>query len=145
MSGETAALLAKIPYLDPLHVAVVAEGEEGVTVSAPFGPEVANYAGSFHAGALFTLAETAAGTAAHRLTADLGGFVLLRGATVRYTKRAVGAISATAKALPKDREALRRGFTDSGRADADVAVTITGPEGLVFEGTFDYAMRRRTP
>lgn len=106
-----------------------------------------NYAGTTHAGALYTLAETAAGVAADAVAGPLGGFILLAAAQVRYTRRAEGALEAEARTdAACNLEALAAEFAASGRARMSVAVTIRDPaDNSVFEGSFHYAMRRKNP
>jgi uncharacterized protein (TIGR00369 family) len=140
------AMLASIPYLAPLNVELVESGSEEVTVRVPFRREVRNYVGTVHAGALFTVAETAAGVAAYLIIPDEGAIALLRGANIRYTRRAEGDITATARIAKGQAEGARAAFETDQRANAEVEVTIVDPEGeTVFEGTFDYALRRRKP
>ena len=56
-------VLARIPYVAHHHLEV--EAEPGcVQVRLPPRPELTNHVGIFHAGALYTAAETAAGVAA---------------------------------------------------------------------------------
>ena len=83
-------------HLD-LEITEVSEGE--ATVLLPDRPELKNHVGSQHAGALFTVAETASGAAfvgtfAERM-ADLTP--LARSAEIAYEKVAEGPITARAK------------------------------------------------
>ncbi|NLZ42403.1 MAG: DUF4442 domain-containing protein, partial [Comamonadaceae bacterium] len=107
--------------------------------------DLRNYAGTAHAGAIYTLAETAAGVAADQLAAPWGGFILLASAQVRYTRRAQGTLAAEARLDPAaDIGALREEFARSGRGALVVTVTVRDPGGeAVLEGSFDYAIRRR--
>lgn len=142
---DLAAMLARIPFLGPLRVEAEIEADGAVRVRMPFTEAVANYVGIVHAGALFTLAETAAGAAAHALVADLDGFVLLRGAEVRYTRRAEGDTAATARVASGQAAAARTAFQTERRADVAVEVMVAARDGAtVFEGRFDYALRPRT-
>ncbi len=135
--------LAAIPYL-PFHNVTVSVGDGGQVIARmPFHREVTNYVGTVHAGAIFTLAETAAGVAASGIVPGDRSFVLLRGAVVGYTRRAEGDLVATASISPTAAKATRGQFDSSGRADADVLVSIIDPEGeQVFQATFDYALRK---
>ncbi len=132
-----------IPYVRLHEVELRADSEEEVVVSMELRSPLTNYVGIFHAGALFTAAETAAGVAAHRIVADAGGFVLLRQATVRYTRRAEGAVTVRASVdAHHEREALGE-FARDGRADVVVSTEMTDQDGAsVFEATFEYALRR---
>ncbi len=136
------AMLAAIPYLPPHRIGVEMAGESAVEASMPFRREVTNYVGTIHAGALFTLAETAAGVVAHGVVPDGRAFILLRGAEIRYTRRAEADVTASARATERDAEAARAAFDANNRAEIPVAVTITDADGeTVFEGNFDYSIR----
>ncbi len=146
MMGELAALLARIPYLAPhgLQAALAADGS--VSVHQPFRPALANYVGIVHAGAIYTLAETAAGIAANELVTDLGGFILLSGANVRYTRRVEGDADATARVDPAQAAAARARFETEARAEITIeAIVVTADGETAFVGSFDYALRRRKP
>jgi uncharacterized protein (TIGR00369 family) len=88
-----------VPFAGHLNLEItdVAEGE--ATVVLPERPELANHVGSQHAGALFTVAETASGAAFVGAFAERMGDVtpLARSAEINYEKIASGPI--TAKAL----------------------------------------------
>jgi uncharacterized protein (TIGR00369 family) len=79
-----------------LEITHVAKGE--ATVSVPDRPELTNHVGSQHAGALFTLAETASGAAFVGAFAERLGEVtpLARSAEISYEKIASGPIEAKA-------------------------------------------------
>lgn len=142
----TQSLLDSIAYV-AWHAQVLRTEEPGrVVVGQPDRPDLHNYFGTTHAGAIYTLAETAAGVAADGIARPLGGFILLGAAEVRYTRRAEGALEAEAQLdAATDRAALERAFAADGRASLAVAVTIRDPGGAtVFDGIFHYAMRRRS-
>lgn len=134
--------LASIPYL-PFHRISVEEQGDIVVARMMFRREITNYVGTVHAGALFTLAETAAGVAATSVIADDRAFVLLRGATFNYIRRAESDLVAKATISPDDAEKARAAFDKGGRADSLVTVTISDSDDTaVFEGRFDYALRQ---
>ncbi|MBI5481111.1 MAG: DUF4442 domain-containing protein [Deltaproteobacteria bacterium] len=141
---DLAGVLGRIPYLRPHRLEAGEDADGAVTVRMPLSETVTNHVGIVHAGALFTAAETAAGVAAWRVVPGDRAFVLLRGATVRYTRRAEGDVLARATVEPAAAEAARTAFDETGRADLAVEVSATDPAGeTVFEGTFDYALRPR--
>ena len=80
-----------------LEITGIAAGE--ATVRLPERAELANHVGSQHAGALFTLAETASGAAFVGAFAERLGDVtpLARSAEISYEKIAKGPIEASAK------------------------------------------------
>ncbi|MFQ5479284.1 MAG: DUF4442 domain-containing protein [Candidatus Binatia bacterium] len=136
-------MIRGIPYLQLHELEVDADPETPVVVAMELRPALTNYIGILHAGALFTAAETAAGIAAHRLVADQGGFVLLREATVRYTKRAEGRVTVRARINPERECDALRTFASEGRANVVVTTAMTDARGVgVFEASFDYALRR---
>ena len=89
-----------------LEITSVADGE--AVVRLPERAELGNHVGSQHAGALFTVAETASGAAFVGAFAERLGEVtpLARNAEISYEKLAKGPIDASARlGVPKD-EAL---------------------------------------
>lgn len=89
-----------------LEITHIAEGES--TVVLPERAELTNHVGSQHAGALFTVAETASGAAFVGAFAERLGDVtpLARSAEISYTKIAKGPIEARAKLAVSAAEAL---------------------------------------
>ncbi len=144
---DTQSVLDAIAYVAWHGHRIRIERPGRVVVEQPDRAELRNYVGTTHAGALYTLAETAAGVVADGMAAPLGGFILLAAATVHYTRRAEGALEAEARFGPAaDTAALAAEFSASGRGALTVDVVIRDAGGQsVFEGSFQYAMRRRTP
>ena len=135
-------MLASIPYLVPHALTLLPSEEDTVVVQQPFRREVTNIIGTLHAGALFTLAETAAGLAAFQAIPGGRPMVLLRSATVRYTRRAERDLVARGRVAADQAAPARAAFAADGRADVAIDVTIVDPdETVMFEGTFDYALR----
>lgn len=134
--------LARIPYIGLHGLEVRPVDENAVEARMPLRPELANYVGTAHAGALFTAAETAAGAAAYGIVAAAHGFALLRAARVQYTRPAESAVLATASVDPERAAATREAFAAGGRANLEIGVRSVDAEGeAVFEGTFEYALR----
>lgn len=137
-----ADVLGRIPYLRVHRLEVSEDAEGAITAQMPLSEEISNHVGIVHAGALFTAAETAAGVAAWRVVPEGRAFVLLRGAEVRYTRRAEGDVVAAARIGTHEANRARALFAESGRGDVRAEVVATGPDGQeVFEGVFDYALR----
>lgn len=94
-----------VPFVGHLGVEVTSIGEGEATAILPDRGELFNHVGSQHAGALFTVAETASGAAfvgafAERM-AELTP--LARSAEISYEKIANGTITATARlGIPAD-------------------------------------------
>ena len=140
------ALLARIPYVMWHGIRVLGQAPGQVKLSLNGREEVANYVGTMHAGALYTLAETAAGVVANAIISDNLAYVLLREGNVRYTRPAEGEVVATAKVDALVARQAQAKFAEQARADVEVGVTIENAKGdSVFVGTFDYALRPRKP
>ncbi len=138
------ALLAKIPYVVWHDIQVVEESPDTISLSLRSREEVANYVGILHAGAIYTLAETAAGSLANNIIEGDIAFVLLRDANICYTRRADGDITATATADGTAALATQAEFAEHARADIAVTVDVTDGDGeTVFTGSFTYALRPR--
>lgn len=143
---STQGTLDAIAYVAWHGIRVLDEAPGRVRLSLPAREDLLNFVGSGHAGALFTLAETAAGVAADSVARTLDAFILLKGATVRYTRRASGELAATGEASAQAVEAAKNSFAGTRRADLAVRVVIHDPAGeAVFEGMFDYALRPKKP
>ena len=135
-------MLAAIPYLEPHGLEVTEQTGDHITVKMPFGRQLTNHVGTMHASALFTIAETAAGLHATNIIPENRAIPLLRGATVHYTRRASGDLTATACVKAGESERVLADFNVNDRADVDVGVDVVDEENAtVFKGTFDYAMR----
>lgn len=143
--SDIQSLLDSIAYVAWHGHKVIEQCAGSVTVAQPARDNLLNYVGAAHAGAMYTLAETAGGVAADSVARPLGAFILLRGAEVKYTRRATGELVAHAHAdEPARRETAKR-FADNRRADLSVAVVVyDSGEHAVFEGAFHYALRPRT-
>jgi uncharacterized protein (TIGR00369 family) len=91
-----------------LEITHVAEGEAEVRL--PERPELTNHVGSQHAGALFTVAETASGAAFVGAFAERLGEItpLARSAEISYEKIAKGPIEASATLGMPAAEALAK-------------------------------------
>lgn len=88
-----------VPFAGHLGVEVTSIAAGGAVALLPERPELTNHVGSQHAGALFTLAETASGAAFVGAFAERLGEVtpLARNAEISYEKIANGPIEARAK------------------------------------------------
>ena len=97
-----------VPFAGHLGLEITHIGEGEAVVRLPEGPELTNHVGSQHAGALFTVAETASGAAFVGAFAERLGDVtpLARSAEISYEKIANGPIEATAKLAVDPTEAL---------------------------------------
>jgi uncharacterized protein (TIGR00369 family) len=97
-----------VPFVGHLGVEVTSIGEGEATAILPDRGELFNHVGSQHAGALFTVAETASGAAFVGAFAERMGELtpLARSAEISYEKIANGTITATARLGMPAEEAL---------------------------------------
>jgi uncharacterized protein (TIGR00369 family) len=88
-----------VPFAGHLGVEVTSVGAGEAVARLPESPELNNHVGSQHAGALFTVAETASGAAFVGAFVERMGDVtpLARSAEISYEKIAKGPIEASAK------------------------------------------------
>jgi uncharacterized protein (TIGR00369 family) len=88
-----------VPFVGYLGLEITEISEGEATVVMPERPELLNHVGSQHAGALFTVAETASGAAFVGAFAERMGELtpLARSAEISYDKVAEGPITAKAK------------------------------------------------
>jgi uncharacterized protein (TIGR00369 family) len=144
--SDTQSLLESIAYVAWHGLKVVDQGAGWVKIAQPTRDDLLNFLGVAHAGAMYTLAETAGGVAADSVARPLGAFILLRGAEVNYTRRATGTLSAHAVADEPTRTETVRRFAEDKRANISIDVVIQDADDqCVFEGRFHYALRPRTP
>ncbi len=97
-----------VPFAAFLGLEITSVGPGEAAVLLPERPELGNHVGSQHAGALFTVAETASGAAFVGAFAERMGDVtpLARSAEISYEKIAKGPIEAKAKLGVPAEEAL---------------------------------------
>ncbi|MET9344367.1 DUF4442 domain-containing protein [Nonomuraea sp. NPDC003804] len=133
MSFDTGEfLLQTVPFARTLDISFD-KVEEGLALCRlPDRPDLHNHVGGPHAGALFTLAETASGAA----TLSAFGDQLSRAvplpttSTIRYRKVAMGEVVAEAR-LQVSREEVVALLDAGQRPEFDVAVEIRNAEGVV--------------
>jgi uncharacterized protein (TIGR00369 family) len=103
-------MTAAVPFADHLNLEITAISEGEAVVVLPERAELTNHVGSQHAGALFTVAETASGAAFVGAFAERMGDVtpLARSAEISYERLAEGPITATGKLGIAKSEALER-------------------------------------
>lgn len=137
------AVLDSIPFVAKVGVRCEAFAPGKVALSLPDAKSNQNHAATLHAGALFTLAETA-GSAALATHPDLQGYQLMaKGFTVQYRTAAVGAVTARCEVSPELARTILWGVTTTGKASAEIPVELTDSRGeLVAEFTAHYQFLR---
>ncbi len=142
-----AGMTQAIPFASFLEVEITALAEGEATVVLPERDELKNHVGSQHAGALFTVAETASGAAFVAAFAERMGEVtpLARSADIAYEKIAKGPIEAVATlGMPKD-EALATLDRD-GKVEFPCEVVLSDAEGTqVATATINWHVRLNKP
>lgn len=133
-----------IGYVAWHKIQVKSESTGKVSLSLPLRDDLLNYVGTAHAGALFTLAETAAGVAADSVASGMNAFILLRNSNVNYIRRASGDLVATGEVSGSAALESETQFKEQGKADLTTMVQIDDSDSnTVFNGTFNYAIRAR--
>jgi uncharacterized protein (TIGR00369 family) len=119
-----------VPFAGYLGVEVTSIGEGEATAVLPERSELLNHVGSQHAGALFTVAETASGAAFVGAFAERMGDVtpLARSAEVAYEKIAEGPITATATLGTDAAQALAT-LDAEGKVEFPCEVEMTDKDG----------------
>lgn len=138
-----AFLLETVPFARTLGITYDKVDEATAVCRLPDRPDLHNHVGGPHAGALFTLAESASGA----VTLAAFGDQLSRAvplpttSTIRFRKIAQGEVVAQARLLA-DRAAVVAQLDAGERPEFDVAVEITNAEGvLVSELTVTWTLR----
>jgi uncharacterized protein (TIGR00369 family) len=124
-----------IPFAGHLGVTVISMAEGEAVALLPEREELKNHVGSQHAGALFTVAETASGAAFVGAFAERIGEItpLARSAEIAYEKIAKGPIEAAATlGMPKD-EALAT-LDREGKVEFPCEVVLTAGDGTRVAG-----------
>ena len=136
-----AELSARVPFHANLDIRILRAEKCDGRALLPAHHHLLNYAETVHAGALFTLADVAAGAAVLPLVWDRVDELsyVARGAEVRYLRPARGPITAAATCGHDVGELDTRG-----KVDVPVAVTLTDKAGTqVAAMTVHWHVRRR--
>jgi uncharacterized protein (TIGR00369 family) len=136
-----------VPFVAHLGLEVVSIAEGEAVVRLPERSELTNHVGSQHAGALFTVAETASGAAFVGAFAERMGDVtpLAQSAEIDYEKIAKGPIEASAKLGVGKDEALTTLDAD-GKVEFPCEVVLTdGASTQVASATIRWHVRLKNP
>lgn len=136
-----------VPFVGHLDLEIdsIAEGE--AVVRLPERRELTNHVGTQHAGALFTVAETASGAAFVGTFAErLGDVVpLARAAEINYELPARGVVTATARLGIDGSEALET-LDAAGKVEFPCEVELTAGDGTrVATATVSWHVRLKEP
>jgi uncharacterized protein (TIGR00369 family) len=119
-----------VPFAGHLNLEITSIAEGEAVVLLPERPELTNHVGTQHAGALFTVAETASGAAfVGAFATRLGDVVpLARAAEINYELPARGVVTATAKLGVDGAEALAT-LDEVGKVEFPCEVELTAGDG----------------
>jgi uncharacterized protein (TIGR00369 family) len=136
-----------VPFAGHLGVTITSMAEGEAVALLPERDELKNHVGSQHAGALFTVAETASGAAFVGAFAERMGDVtpLARSAEIAFEKIAKGPITASATlGMPKE-EALAT-LDREGKVEFPCEVTLSDADGTqVASATVRWHVRLNKP
>ncbi|KAA9373603.1 DUF4442 domain-containing protein [Microbispora cellulosiformans] len=138
-----AFLLDSVPFARLLGITFDSVGPGTAVARMADRADLRNHVGGPHAGALFTLAETASGAAMLSAFGDqlTRAVPLATGAAIRYLKLATGEVTAAATLRAAQEEVVAR--LDAGeRPEFEVGVEIRNAEGVVVtEMTVSWTLR----
>ena len=138
-------MMDTLPFVRLLGISIDEIGAGTSKVSMPDDPKLHNHLGTQHAGALFTLAETASGAAMAGGFAELilGLRPVAKESRIAYQKLARGATRAEGR-VPGDLAALKAQLAQDGKVAFPVAVDIFDAEGtLVAQVTVDWYLSQK--
>lgn len=138
-------MMDTLPFVRLLGISIDDIGAGTSRVSMPEDPKLNNHLGTQHAGALFTLAETASGAAMAGGFAELilGLRPVAKSSRIEYQKVARGATRAEGR-VPGDLAALKAQLAQDGKVAFPVAVDIFDSEGtLAVQVTVDWYLSQK--
>ncbi|MCC7599857.1 YiiD C-terminal domain-containing protein [Janthinobacterium sp. FW305-129] len=138
-------MMDTLPFVRLLGISIDEIGAGTAKVSLPDDPKLHNHLGTQHAGALFTLAETASGAAMAGGFAELilGLRPVAKESRIQYQKVARGATRAEGR-VPGDLAALKAQLAQDGKVAFPVAVDIFDAEGtLAAQVTVDWYLSQK--
>lgn len=138
-------MMDTLPFVRLLGISIDDIGAGTSKVSMPDDPKLHNHLGTQHAGALFTLAETASGAAMAGGFAELilGLRPVAKESRIAYQKVARGATRAEGR-VPGDLAALKAQLAQDGKVAFPVAVDIFDSEGtLAAQVTVDWYLSQK--
>ncbi len=138
------SVLDQVPFVAHLGVQVEDYAPGRAVLSLPLAVELRNHVGSVHAGALFSLAETAASAASATHPRLAGLRLLARSLEIRYKKPVRGGVTAHAEITPEMAEAVIAGIAAAGKHDLVVPVELFDGHGnsvAVVRGIYSFRPR----
>lgn len=138
-----ATLSGLVPFVRTVGLTITEIGPGTATAELGSRSEVHNHIGTVHAGALYTVGESATGAVVLATFGDLlpGLFIALKGATVVHSKARPGDLVARAT-LDGDAREVRAAYEADGKVDFDVHVVFTVGDTEVAAITYTWAVRQ---
>jgi acyl-coenzyme A thioesterase PaaI-like protein len=126
MPDPAASLVTELPF--PKYIGIA--GEEDGWLALADRESLRNHVGTMHAGALFTLGETASGAAMLRTLAPAlaGAMPVAKSASISYRRPARGAIRAMGT-LMESTEAIAARLKSEGKTTFDINVMLRDESG----------------
>jgi acyl-coenzyme A thioesterase PaaI-like protein len=127
MPDPAATLVLDLPF--PKFIGVTET--EGGALALPGADSLKNHVGTMHAGALFTLGESASGVAMMRTLAPVlgGALPLAKNASIAYQKPAQGRIRAIGTVV-EPAEAIAARLAKDGKTTFEIAVKLEDDAGV---------------
>jgi acyl-coenzyme A thioesterase PaaI-like protein len=135
----------QVPFARYCGVEVTELAESGATATLPDAPTLLNHVKTQHAGALFTVAESASGACMLGLVGERFSSItpLVRSSTISYRRAAKGLVTATAQS-DAQRAAVYEELSAEGRCDFTVRVQLHDNAGeLVATAEMAWHVRAR--
>lgn len=131
-----------VPFVKTLGLTIDEVGPGTATASLISRKDVHNHIGTVHAGALYTVGESATGAVVLGLFGDLlpSVFIALKGATVAHSKARAGDLVAHATLVGNAKQ-VREAYNESGKADFDVEVRFDVDGAEVATVNYQWAIR----
>lgn len=132
-----------VPFVGTVGIQVDTIEPGSATATLPYRNEVGNHMGTAHAGAVYSLGETAAGGVLLSVFADQmsSAYIALKSAHVKHHKARPGDVVAQAK-LVGDAAAMRAAYDADGKADFDVHVDLNVGDTRIAEVLYTWAVRK---
>ena len=125
MASDATKFVAGLPFCQKIGVGI----SEADRMTIPDDATLYNHVGTVHAGAMFTLGESASGAAIADAVTKLGAMPLAKNASIAYRKPAKGALTAVGT-VAEDLEIVAGRVKSEGKTTVDVNVSITDATGL---------------
>jgi acyl-coenzyme A thioesterase PaaI-like protein len=143
-AGQMENLLHQIlPLVKAIGFKVEDTGPGFAKTSMSRAPLIVNHVGAFHAGALYTFAETAAG-AAIAASFDLFRYTLInKRGEIKYLKLVKEKVTCDASFSKEEIERITLEVEEKGKAVFPFAVYLKNPDGeIASEVVFDFYLRK---